>query len=282
MSWKCLEWAEDHSQSKGAAAHVLHVLARACNDDGRCWFAIPTLASKTRLTDRGVQKALQELERTGELTIQRGAAPGGASYFDMVGVNVVHPVQGEGVNMVHPNASEGVNDVHHVRSRGVNYVPARVNVVPQGVNVVRPGGEPRSPIYTTKITTKTNTKNHPPPARADDEKNGGGGGDILQSDLELEALLEELTSITGLTPTNHERAVLAVTDYGEHRRAALRELRKAWPGVTHVGGWLNRVIERIKDESERANRPLFPIEARKERWKGYEQPAWDPDGDVYH
>jgi len=93
--------------------------------------------------------------------------------------------------------------------------------------------------------------------------------------LEVEALLAELQTITGRPPANYERAVLAIAEFGHYRRRALLELRRDWVTVkskNNAGWWLKRVIERLIDEHQRANAPLFPIDdaaAREERRRKY-------------
>lgn len=44
---------------------VLMVLADACDDDGYCWPSVPTLAKKTCLDDRSVQRILNQLKAGG-------------------------------------------------------------------------------------------------------------------------------------------------------------------------------------------------------------------------
>jgi hypothetical protein len=170
--------------------------------------------------------------------------------------------------------------------KGASGDTERVQVATERVQVATEKGasSDTQQLFRSFLTTTTNNQQPPPaPAHAND---GGGGGLPLPGDLEFEALLEELTSIAGRPPTNHERAVLAVVEYGPHRKAALRELRKDWPAIQNqrqVGYWLRRVIERLIDEFVQANEPLFPIKARRERWKGYEQPEWEGDkAEAYH
>jgi hypothetical protein len=47
---------------------VLLALADHAHDDGRCaWPSVQTIARKTRMSRRGVQKALRELEKEGRI-----------------------------------------------------------------------------------------------------------------------------------------------------------------------------------------------------------------------
>jgi len=268
MNLAARDWAETRSKAKGAARYVLVLLATHANRDGLVTrnVGIKFLQERTGETARHLMRLLQQLEALGELTIERRTgrqntymvhyqtAPSGDTIItsDIIGTTTSN-VTSDTID---------TSDFFDTTTRDI-FV----------------GGKA---LTTKQQKPKAQVKREPPPP-AHEIADDGGGGDFLKSDLEFEALLEELASITGLTPTNHERAVLAVTDYGEHRRAALRELRKAWPGVTHVGGWLNRVIARLKDEAESAKRPLFPIEEMKARWDKYSQPAWDGEPrDGYH
>ncbi|MHB8390163.1 MAG: helix-turn-helix domain-containing protein [Acidobacteriaceae bacterium] len=49
---------------------VLMALADACDDDGYCWPSVPTLARKTCLDDRSVQRILNQLKADGLLRVE--------------------------------------------------------------------------------------------------------------------------------------------------------------------------------------------------------------------
>ncbi|MHB8551125.1 MAG: helix-turn-helix domain-containing protein [Acidiferrobacterales bacterium] len=49
---------------------VLMALADACDDDGYCWPSVPTLAKKTCLDDRSVQRILNQLKADGLLWVE--------------------------------------------------------------------------------------------------------------------------------------------------------------------------------------------------------------------
>ena len=49
---------------------VLMALADACDDDGYCWPSVPTLARKTGLDDRSVQRILMKLKADGLLRVE--------------------------------------------------------------------------------------------------------------------------------------------------------------------------------------------------------------------
>ena len=55
---------------KPNAKFVLMALADACDDDGYCWPGVPTLAMKTCLADRSVQRILNQLKADGLLRVE--------------------------------------------------------------------------------------------------------------------------------------------------------------------------------------------------------------------
>jgi pyocin large subunit-like protein len=69
MSIHALDWVFRHSEENVAGRRlVLLALADHCHDDGRCaWPSIATIAQKTRMSERGVQYALRELEESGRI-----------------------------------------------------------------------------------------------------------------------------------------------------------------------------------------------------------------------
>ena len=58
---------------------VLLALADHARDDGSCWPAVSTIASKARLSTRQTQRALSELEQAGLISREMGAGPHGVS-----------------------------------------------------------------------------------------------------------------------------------------------------------------------------------------------------------
>ncbi len=64
MNWA---WA---LQLKPNSKFVLMALADACDDDGYCWPSVPTLARKTGLEDRSVQRILNQLKADGLVQTQ--------------------------------------------------------------------------------------------------------------------------------------------------------------------------------------------------------------------
>lgn len=55
---------------KPTVKFVLMALADACDDEGYCWPSVPTLANKTCLDDRSVQRILKKLKADGLVQVQ--------------------------------------------------------------------------------------------------------------------------------------------------------------------------------------------------------------------
>lgn len=79
-------WAE--SSQEGGALLVLLAIADFANDDGVAWPGVPTLARKSRLTDRQVQNVIAHLETEGEISIERGAGPRGTNIYKVGGEKI--------------------------------------------------------------------------------------------------------------------------------------------------------------------------------------------------
>ena len=83
MSIKLMSEVWEHADAKGCQLLLLLALADYADDRGRSYPAIRTLANKTRMTRRGVQKALLELELRGLITVKAGAGPKGCHVFTL-------------------------------------------------------------------------------------------------------------------------------------------------------------------------------------------------------
>jgi len=73
MSVRVIDRVWANSQQSGGGLLVMLALADFANDDGECWPSVPTLAEKSRLTEREVQYLLPKLEAAGELRLVRSA-----------------------------------------------------------------------------------------------------------------------------------------------------------------------------------------------------------------
>ena len=100
---------------------VLLALADNCNDRGECYPSITNICEKSGLSDRGVQKAISELENMGFL--MRSMRHGRSTLYTLT------PERGSPPNDVHPEP----------------HSPTPERGSPPPPNVVHPTPEPRSP-----------------------------------------------------------------------------------------------------------------------------------------
>lgn len=107
----------DNSIQKGSALLVLLSLADNANEENKAWPSIPTIAKKTRLTERYVQSILRKIADDGELMIVPGERYGISSntYIITVGVKPAAPVkpaaltgEPEGIPTGEPEDTPGV------------------------------------------------------------------------------------------------------------------------------------------------------------------------------
>ena len=72
MSIKTMSRVWDHSAQKGSSLLLLLAIADHADDRGEnAWPSVDTLARKTRMTPRQVQKLIRKLEASGELVVKR-------------------------------------------------------------------------------------------------------------------------------------------------------------------------------------------------------------------
>lgn len=173
MSVKAIAWVWEHSRAEGAARLVLLAIADCANATG--WDAWPSMAElcrKTRLSERGVQKAIRRLEEMGELMVTVNSGRGRTNRYRVVmetpngvrGSEVVNPEPGaprtefapepgspqtpnvvrETPNHVHPEPSEPTTGT--VTERGAREAvdapraagherPAGLTAIPDGFSV---------------------------------------------------------------------------------------------------------------------------------------------------
>ena len=70
-----------YSRADGSALLTALAIADFADDDGRAYPSVPTLARKTRTSDRTVRYALSHLRELGELTIDESAGPRGCNVY---------------------------------------------------------------------------------------------------------------------------------------------------------------------------------------------------------
>lgn len=121
---------EDPTITSQSELLVLLALADFANDSGEAWPSIERIATKSRHSDRGVQKIIDRLRKMGKIDVKKGGGPPGSplstNRYRILAprVNPVHPP----VNPVHPRGEPGGNG-------GVNLETGRGE----------PGDPPRSP-----------------------------------------------------------------------------------------------------------------------------------------
>jgi Helix-turn-helix domain len=72
----------NRSTRRGTELLVLLAIADYVNDQkGVAWPGVPTLAQKTRLSERQLQRTIRALERSGELKVFRNAGPKGTNFY---------------------------------------------------------------------------------------------------------------------------------------------------------------------------------------------------------
>lgn len=88
-----MTWVFTHSTAAGADRLLLLAIADHAGDDGRnAWPAVPTLARKTGVSERTVQRGIARLESAGLLLVERGKGAGGTNRYQ-----VLMPVAGDSV-----------------------------------------------------------------------------------------------------------------------------------------------------------------------------------------
>ena len=72
MAWPIVAWAFDNQSVRGNAKLVTLALANYANDKGSAWPSVETLAKKTGLSKRQIQRLLPQIEKAGLLKITTG------------------------------------------------------------------------------------------------------------------------------------------------------------------------------------------------------------------
>ena len=82
MSIRAMSAVIDHSETQGSTFLVLLILADHANGDGRCWPTAERIAARSRVSRSTVFRAIEELERLGELKREtRGKQAGGPNVY---------------------------------------------------------------------------------------------------------------------------------------------------------------------------------------------------------
>jgi hypothetical protein len=81
MSVKAISWVWQNSKQKGGALLVELAIADFCDDQGRAWPAIETLANKARMTPRNVNYIIEEKLKPAGLTVEKNGGPHRANLY---------------------------------------------------------------------------------------------------------------------------------------------------------------------------------------------------------
>ncbi|HMA46989.1 MAG TPA: helix-turn-helix domain-containing protein [Frankiaceae bacterium] len=85
MSVRATTWVWEHSPTAGTARLVLLAIADTADDaGGNAWPSVATLARKTRLDVRTVQRVIRRLVAGGHLRVAPTAGRGGTNVYTVV------------------------------------------------------------------------------------------------------------------------------------------------------------------------------------------------------
>jgi hypothetical protein len=136
MSIEAMTLVLNHSQAQGRAKLVLIGIANHQGDNG-AWPSIETLARYANASERSVIRDIQELEKSGELIVERNAAPVSSRYKpNLYWVNITPQGVTENAQGV-TNTNQGVTDQV---VRGDNCVTLNV-IKPKEKQLTLPQGE---------------------------------------------------------------------------------------------------------------------------------------------
>lgn len=84
MSVRTMARVWEHSTHAGSDLLMLLAIADFSDDDGRAYPAVPTLASKCRMTPRNANRVLAALQKSGELEVRQNLGPKGANLYQVM------------------------------------------------------------------------------------------------------------------------------------------------------------------------------------------------------
>jgi hypothetical protein len=191
MSIKVMNWVWEHSTAKGSELLLLLAIADTADDRGRNAFpSISTLAGKTRMSRRTVQRLVVKLETDGHLVLRREGGRRSNSYEIVVENPSVAPnsPQPEPVDEPPEPSPAGDNLTPGQVVTGDNLTPRRGdNLTPQGCHShVTPGvTQPCHPNHHVTVLD-------PPPPAPPPVEHGGGGSETSEPTNEANRVLAEL------------------------------------------------------------------------------------------
>jgi len=219
MSIRVMDRVWTHSQSKGIDRLVLLAIADHASDDGGdAWPSIPTLMTKTGLSERGVQSAVHRLVELGELVIETAGGGRGHSNHYRVVLNPAPETPYE-----KPRSVNGVSETPNGKPRlGVPETPHETSINPA----------PRAPEPST---------NQLQPSR----ETARARGTRLPDDWKPNDDMREWT-LTQLSKAEAGRELTKFRNYWQAKAgAAARKVN--WDKVWH--NWILRVIEERQNKN---------------------------------
>lgn len=109
MSVRVMAWVWDKGPGNGAERLVLLALADFCDDAGRCWPAMATIAAKACVTERGARNIVRRLEADGWLKTEIGRGRGGCNSYQVL---ISSPEQHSGKKVLgmscHPESNDSL------------------------------------------------------------------------------------------------------------------------------------------------------------------------------
>lgn len=151
MSIRVMSWVWENSVAEGIDRLVLLAIADAASDDGgNAWPSAATLAAKTRVHVRTVQRSIQRLADMGELSIRANAGRNGVNvYCVLMGTAERHP----GAESPRRSAVTKVSDIS---TNGYGTESPRQSATP-AESPLPPGTAPPEPSLPTQLPKKTSS-----------------------------------------------------------------------------------------------------------------------------
>jgi hypothetical protein len=152
VSYAALEWAF-RQDLETISKFVLVVLADAANSEGICWPRIATIAKKTGVSIRTVQRALRLQARRGLITIEERYRPDGSRSSNRYrlhldrGVSVSPPPDGRDTTPCHRSQGPPDTSVMSGTIRGTDNEPPLLQGVVEKQSVDRGGGDAFDLVY---------------------------------------------------------------------------------------------------------------------------------------
>lgn len=217
MSIKVMTWVWDHSTAVGTELLMLLAIADHASDDGRdAWPSIKTLARRTRLGERTVQRVLKRLADEGQLIIY----PGGGRRSNHYEI----PMTSDSTELSTPLSDR------HPRQNDTGYTSSAYSRQIDGAAPSQPCQSTPDTAMTPEPSSNRPRPLHPAPrVRAVPETDCGGG--TAPRAMEI---LTGLGTDWNLTPKQRRRLapmVAAAIEAGWHPRALIEHLAANPSGV---------------------------------------------------